>query len=130
MASYPVLKIARRGSYDLKEIRTNVDALHLHENTRKLSVASPSTERTQPRNTEPARTASISTSQVSEHGGLSRYQYEPLNSTQKCIRLLQVLPGEPQQPIRCCTIQHHDLLMPPSYIALSYMGSREKESFY
>jgi hypothetical protein len=48
------------------------------------------------------------------------YRYEPLDREIKSIRLLQVMPGEPHDSIRC-RVQHFDLASQPIYVALSYM---------
>lgn len=45
--------------------------------------------------------------------------YDSLDKSKKTIRLLHVLPGEPDDLVRC-KLEHVDLDDCPSYVALSY----------
>jgi hypothetical protein len=54
------------------------------------------------------------------------YQYQPLDRSIKSIRLLQIQPGKPNDPIHC-VVQHFDLASQPIYVALSYMWDHGTE---
>ena len=80
----------------------------------------------QANNTEAApRTVDDSRQRAKPHEMLV-YDYEPLDDTGKSIRLLQVLPRSPQEPIHC-TIEDCDLADQPTYTALSYTWDHGKE---
>ncbi|KAH6229158.1 hypothetical protein HBI42_045650 [Parastagonospora nodorum] len=58
---------------------------------------------------------------------ISSYRHSPLDQEKKSIRLLQVLPGESDDPIRC-TIKHFNLATQPIYVALSYTWDHAREN--
>jgi hypothetical protein len=58
---------------------------------------------------------------------ISSYRHSPLDQEKKSIRLLQVLPGESDDPIRC-TIKHFNLATQPIYVALLYTWEYAREN--
>lgn len=57
---------------------------------------------------------------IMTHGCKSSYQYHPLDSDTSAIRLIELLPGHWEDPIRC-DLEHTSLDATPQYEALSYM---------
>lgn len=74
---------------------------------------------------DPQPCGSMSSKRIqASSSNLSSHHYEPLDRQKKSIRLLQVLPGEEDDTIKC---EHHhcDLNSQLGYQALSYMWDHE-----
>jgi hypothetical protein len=82
----------------------------------------------EPHVTQPDATTAVLLPLDVVHQEVPRYPYKPLDANTKSIRLLQVLPGELNEPIQCI-IRHCDLNLATrqTYTALSYTWDHEKE---